>query len=53
MRVEDVNGGSTYHREFIPAGASTLSLGPLEVEPKELIFNEFYSVLCKQSVSKR
>ena len=53
MRVEDVNGGSTYHREFISARTSTVSLGPFEVEPKELIFNEFYSVLCKQSVSKK
>ena len=52
MRVEDLNGNSTFHHPRISGYLSQLELGPFEKEPAELFFNEFYGVLCEQDVNK-
>ncbi len=53
MRVGDKEGGSQFLREVIKAGSNSLELGPFAKEPKELIFNEFFSVLSKDNVKKK
>ncbi len=53
MRVVGVDESSRYFREPIEGVHDSFQLGPFSVEPKELVFNEFYSVLCKQKVKKR
>ncbi len=53
IRVEDTEGNSTYHREMIEGLSDTFEIGPLQTEPKEMIFNEFASVLSKDDVDKK
>jgi len=53
MRVEDVNGESIYLRQTVSGLSDSFALGPFATEPKELIFNEFFSVLSKDKVKKR
>ncbi len=53
MRVAFENGESKFVRQDIAAEASTFRLGPYPNKPKELVFNELYSVLSKDNVSKR
>ena len=53
MRVKDKNDQSTFLRETIAGVEHSFELGPFETEPKELIFNEFYSVLSKDKVKKK
>ncbi|HUV31708.1 MAG TPA: hypothetical protein VMY05_11560 [Acidobacteriota bacterium] len=53
MRVQDVDGGSSYVRREVSGPTDRFTLGPFPTEPKELIFNEFFSVLSKDKVKKR
>jgi len=53
MRVVDADGQSHFMREPIEGLNDAFRLGPFDSEPKEFIFNEFYSVLCKQDVNKK
>ncbi|MFH2050784.1 MAG: hypothetical protein ABIJ12_15220, partial [bacterium] len=53
MRVADKDGGSQFLREVVKSGSNNLELGPFAKEPKELIFNEFFSVMSKDNVSKK
>jgi hypothetical protein len=53
MRVVDNDGNSTYYRETIGGSRTEFELGPFTNEPKEFVFNEFYSVLSKDNVKKK
>jgi hypothetical protein len=53
MRVEGTEGQSSFHRPRISGHEDSFRLGPFAFEPKELHFNEFYSVLCKDKVRKK
>ncbi len=53
MRVESVDRQSVFYRQSLAAPRDTFELGPMEREPKELFFNEFFSVLCNSSVKKQ
>jgi hypothetical protein len=50
IRVESEEGQSTYHRQMIAAGQDHFELGPFPSRPKDVIFNEFFSVLSKDHV---
>lgn len=53
MRVEKGDGTSEYHREMLAAPAGTFAYGPYPSAPKELHFNEFFSVLADAKVNKK
>lgn len=53
MRVPKPDGESVFQRRTISAPQDSFRLGPFDFEPEELIFNEYYSVLCKQDVNQR
>ncbi|UCD62519.1 MAG: hypothetical protein JSW34_07045, partial [Candidatus Zixiibacteriota bacterium] len=53
LRVEHENGQSEFLREDIRGARSSFALGPYESQPKELIFNEYFSVLSKDGVKKK
>jgi hypothetical protein len=53
VRVEHANGNSTYYRPEIAGASGHFELGPFVDEPKQMIFNEFVSVLSKDDVSKK
>jgi hypothetical protein len=53
MRVVDSDGHSTYFRKTISSSPTEFELGPFTSEPKEFVFNEFYSVLSKDNVKKK
>lgn len=52
MRVELEKGEDRFFREQLAAPETEFQLGPFESRPKELFFNEFLGVLCKQSVKR-
>ena len=52
MRVEFDNGESDYKRVMVGGSSTAFDIGPFASKPKELIFNEFYSVLSKDKVNK-
>ncbi|MGH8015894.1 MAG: hypothetical protein ACREBV_06860, partial [Candidatus Zixiibacteriota bacterium] len=56
MRVE-LKGNSSeeslYFRENVKAPESQFTLGPFDTEPKKFTFNEFFSVLSQDKVSKK
>ncbi|MEW6051885.1 MAG: hypothetical protein AB1644_12600 [Candidatus Zixiibacteriota bacterium] len=53
MRVETTNGESSFMRQMITGNQDHFTLGPFAVQPKQLYFNEFYSVLSKDNVKKK
>ena len=53
MRVTNKNGNSLFLREVVKAGSNNFELGPFANEPKELIFNEFFSVLSRDKINKK
>ena len=53
MRVEKNDGSSDFHREMLAAPSGTFSFGPYPAEPKQLYFNEFFSVLADAKVNKK
>jgi hypothetical protein len=53
MRVVSEGGQSVYVRQMLTADQSTFELGPFVFTPKEMIFNEFHSVLSKDKVKKQ
>jgi hypothetical protein len=53
MRVPRPDGQSEFVRRTIAAPRDSFRLGPFDFEPTELIFNEYFSVLCKQDVNRR
>jgi aminopeptidase N len=53
MRVVDKDGKSTFERKTVGGVAESFQLGPYASEPSELVFNEFYSVLCKANVTRK
>ncbi len=53
MRIVAGEQGSYFVREMIEGLNDTFSIGPFSFEPTEMIFNEFFSVLCKQKVKKK
>ncbi|MBD3256820.1 hypothetical protein GF377_00205 [candidate division GN15 bacterium] len=44
--------GSTYQRVWVEGATASFELGPFASEPKELVFNEFFSVLSKDKVKR-
>lgn len=52
MRVAHSDGSQSMHRTLASGTSSTFEIGPFSVAPKELIFNEFYSVLSKDNINK-
>lgn len=52
IRVAGADGQSRFFREMLEAPEDTFSFGPFDQEPKELFFNEFYSVLADTEVKK-
>lgn len=53
MRVEMTDGQSSYVHPMIKGNEDHFSLGPFATQPKELTFNEFFSVLSKDNVKKK
>lgn len=54
MRVKTANGSATpFVRREITGTQSSFELGPFESEPKKLLFNEFFGVLCDSNVKKK
>jgi len=53
MRVVDSGNKQTYLRETVSGAHTEFTLGPFADKPKELVFNEFYSVLSKDKVKKK
>jgi hypothetical protein len=53
MRVRDENDRAIFLREDIAGPQVQLALGPFENKPEELIFNELFSVLCKDKTKKK
>ncbi|MDZ4722593.1 MAG: hypothetical protein SGI97_01580 [candidate division Zixibacteria bacterium] len=53
MRVADGAGASVYSRHILKSGANNFELGPFSSQPKEVVFNELYSVLSKGEVKKQ
>jgi len=53
MRVEGDDGKSTYFRQVIGGAKTEFELGPFAAKPKELVFNEFFSVLSKDKVRQK
>jgi len=52
LRVQSESGSSVYVRQMIEGTTTSFELGPLDEQPKELIFNEFAGVLSKDKVHK-
>jgi len=50
LRVETPDGSSSYHRQFIEGTEDSFELGPFSSKPKDILFNEFIGVLCKDKV---
>lgn len=53
IRVQSDGGQSVYVRQMIKSPQDTFELGPFAFTPKEMIFNEFHSVLSKDNVKKK
>lgn len=53
MRVQSTDRQNWFHRQMLVAPQDTFIIGPMPEEPKELFFNEFFSVLCNSSVKKQ
>lgn len=53
MRVIGDDDKSTFLRQTIGGLETQFELGPFTSKPKELVFNEFYSVLSKDKVKKK
>lgn len=53
MRVLSESGESVYDRRTVSAPQSSFELGPYSFKPKELLFNEYHSVLSKDNVSRK
>jgi hypothetical protein len=52
MRIQDKRGEMTFVRETIDGTVDQFTIGPLESQPEELFFNEFFSVLAKEKVHR-
>lgn len=53
LRVPRPDGDDVFERRTIVAPGGSFRLGPFVFEPEELIFNEFFSALCRQDVNRR
>ena len=53
IRVESADGQSAFFRPMLNAGQDNFELGPLQWQPSNIYFNEFYSVLSKDNVKKK
>ena len=53
FNVTDINGGSNLVRKMVTGNECSVKLGPYEIEPSGLVFNELFSVLCKETTNKR
>jgi aminopeptidase N len=53
LRIVGVDGNNAYLRHSFAAGSHPFELGPIGSEPKELVFNEFFSVLSKDKVNRK
>ncbi|MDH4155836.1 MAG: hypothetical protein OEW00_00980 [candidate division Zixibacteria bacterium] len=53
LRVPGGDGNSTFLRKQIEGAQTSLHLGPYAKAPQELIFNEFFSVLSIDRISKK
>jgi len=53
MCVSFGQNNSSYAREKVTGTSTHFTLGPFASEPKEFVFNEFYSVLSKDKVKKK
>jgi len=52
IRIEHEDGSSSYVRQTISGSRGTFQLGPYASKPKGFFFNEFFSVLSSDKVSK-
>jgi hypothetical protein len=54
VRVMSKDGQqSIYARQMVSGANDSFELGPFSFEPKEIVFNEFHSVLAKAKVKKK
>ena len=53
IRVVSDGGQSVYVRQMIKCPQDSFELGPFAFTPKEMIFNEFHSVLSRDKVKKK
>jgi hypothetical protein len=53
IRVASEGGQSVYVRQMIEGIQDSFELGPYDFTPKEIVFNEFHSVLSKDKVKKK
>jgi hypothetical protein len=53
IRVQPESGESVYLRQMITGPQDSFDLGPFTFKPKEMVFNEFHSVLSKDNVKKK
>ena len=52
IQVAHEDGSQTFLRQTVSGAQSSFVLGPFATKPKEIIFNEFASVLSKDRVTK-
>lgn len=52
IRIANEDGTNSFVRQTIAGKRTSFQLGPFAAKPKEIIFNEFASVLSKDKVSK-
>ena len=53
LQVAGGDGNATFDRRQIEGAQTSLHLGPYAEEPKELVFNEFFSVLSVDRIRKK
>ncbi|RKX28508.1 MAG: hypothetical protein DRP47_04165 [Candidatus Zixiibacteriota bacterium] len=53
LRVKHGDGSSTFKRETISGTGTHLELGPYDIKPEKLVFNEFFSVLSRDDVTRK
>jgi aminopeptidase N len=52
IRIANEDGSNSFVRQTITGKQASFQLGPFAAKPKEIVFNEFASVLSKDKVSK-
>lgn len=53
VRVAAADGTSHYSRHLVKAGQGSFTIGPLTDEPKQIVFNELFSMLSRDNVKKQ
>jgi aminopeptidase N len=53
VQIKTADERASFYHPAITGIYDTFAVGPFDSEPVNLVFNEFYSVLCKSHVDKR